>query len=402
MKYTLRPYQEEASRSAVEFLTNKKRKGNGLIVASTGSGKSLIIADIAHKLNARVLVFCPSVEILHQNYEKMCSYGVDCSMYSASVKAKEKRVSQITFATIGSVKTKHDMFKDFDYILVDEAHLVNPREGMYRDFLKYVKVKMVGLTATPYRLKSMGKTWDRKEKEYNLEEAYSILVPIVGKRQIFKEVLYNIDTELLLREGYLAKLRYFDLPCRDWHYVRLYKNSVGSEYTDKSILYAMRHTDYHNHLVSILRRLLRPKSGVPRNGILVFAHDLEEAKQLCTEVEGARYVSGEFTAKNRKEVLEAFKNKEFPILVNVACLIVGYDRPDLDTVVLATPTMSLARFYQEVGRALRPFSDKEGWIVDLVGNTKRFGEVHKLKFLCVDGVWDVYSEGKKLTNVKLE
>lgn len=399
MKYILRDYQKEASDKAVEFLLDKNKNGNGLLVLATGAGKSLVIADIAHRLQARVLVFQPSKEILEQNYAKMCSYGVECSKYSASV--GKRVISNITFATIGSVKNKTEEFKDFDYIIVDEAHLVNPDEGMYRNFFKKVKKRIVGLTATPYRLATEGQTWDFVEKTWDFSECVSMLIPIVGEGQIFDEVLYTVDTEYLLSRGYLAYLKYYYTPCRNWENLKMYKNAKGSEFTDSSIKYAMEHTDFRNHTINILRRLLRPKSGKPRNGILVFVHDITEGEEICSQVDSCRIVTGEFTKKNREEVLRAFENREFQILVNVGTLIVGYDRPDLDTVVLATPTMSLARYYQEVGRAIRPCEGKDAWIVDLVGNKKRFGEVHKLKFLNVNGVWDVYNDERKLTNTEL-
>ena len=123
------------------------------MVLPTGSGKSLIIADIAARLDGHTLVFQPSKEILEQNFKKLCSYGIlDCSIYSASFNSKE--ISRITFATIGSVKNHPELFTHFKNIIVDECHLVNPKEGMYKDFFDAVKCKVLGLTATPYRLSS--------------------------------------------------------------------------------------------------------------------------------------------------------------------------------------------------------------------------------------------------------
>ena len=50
------------------------------------SGKSLVISDIANRLQGHTLVFQPSKEILEQNYKKLCSYGIiDCGVYSASL-----------------------------------------------------------------------------------------------------------------------------------------------------------------------------------------------------------------------------------------------------------------------------------------------------------------------------
>lgn len=112
MKFKLRPYQEEASKKAVEFFLDKKKNWNALEVLPTASGKSLILADIAARLKDKVLVFSPTKEILEQNYKKYCSYGFDnASIYSASFKSKE--ISDVTFATIGSVKGHPELFTDF-------------------------------------------------------------------------------------------------------------------------------------------------------------------------------------------------------------------------------------------------------------------------------------------------
>ena len=78
----------------------------------------------------------------------------------------------------------------------------------------------------------------------------------------------------------------------------------------------------------------------------------------------------------------------------------GFDYPELDTIVMARPTMSLAMYYQIVGRAIRPFKGKEGWFVDLVGNIDRFGHVDDLRLEdSGNGKWAVFSNGKQLTNV---
>ena len=108
MSYVLRDYQQKASDAAVSFFNNKAKKTNAIMVLPTGSGKSLIIADIAARLDGHTLVFQPSKEILEQNFKKLCSYGIlDCSIYSASFNSKE--ISRITFATIGSVKNHPEL-----------------------------------------------------------------------------------------------------------------------------------------------------------------------------------------------------------------------------------------------------------------------------------------------------
>ena len=146
--YQLREYQKEAVEAAVRHFERDTRR-NGVIVLPTGAGKSLVIANIAYRLDAPVLVFQPSKEILEQNYAKLCSYGVlDTGIFSASFGRREVR--KITFATIGSVKNYKDYFRRFRYAIIDECHNVNAEAGMYKDFIDTIQCKVLGLTATPY------------------------------------------------------------------------------------------------------------------------------------------------------------------------------------------------------------------------------------------------------------
>ena len=160
--------------------------------------------------------------------------------------------------------------------------------------------------------------------------------------------------------------------------------------------------DFYGFLVHIVRRLMAPKSGIRRKGILVFTRFLKEAKQLTWSIPGAAIVSGDTPKAERERILEAFKRGEIPVVANVGVLTTGFDYPELDTVVMARPTMSLALYYQIVGRCIRPHPSKESaWFVDLCGNIKRFGEVKDLRLENGgNGKWAVYSNGKQLTNVR--
>lgn len=353
------------------------------------SGKSLVIADIASRLEGHTLVFQPSKEILEQNYLKLCSYGVlDCSIYSASFGRKE--VSRITFATIGSVKNHPELFQHFQYIIIDECHLVNPKEGMYRDFLSMLKCKVLGLTATPYRLSS--------SRDFG-----SMLKFITRTRPcVFSEVIYQVQISTLLDMGYLSKLNYYPMNPIGWNELNLKVNTTGADYTDKSVIKEYERIDFYGFLVSIVQRLMNPKSGIKRKGILVFTRFLKEAERLTWSIPGAAIVSGDTPKKERKHILEAFKSGEIPVVANVGVLTTGFDYPELDTIVMARPTMSLALWYQIVGRAIRPHPNKEaGWVVDLCGNIKRFGEVKDLRLVDGgNGKWAVYSNGRQLTNVR--
>ena len=389
MEIQLRDYQKAASDKAVAFFLNPKIKHNGLIVVPTGGGKSWVIADIANRLNDNVLIFCPSKEILVQNYEKMvkiCPF--DCAVYSASV--GQKQIAKITFATIGSAINHKEQFRHFKYVLVDEAHLCNPKEGMYKEFFQTLNCKIIGLSATPYRLSS--------SRDFG-----SMLKFITRTRPcVFSEVIYQVQISTLLDMGYLSKLNYYPMNPVGWNELNLKANTTGADYTDRSVVREYERIDFYGFLVSIVRRLLNPKAGGKRKGILVFTRFLKEAERLTQSIPGTAIVSGDTPKATREMILRQFKAGEIPVVANVGVLTTGFDYPELDTIVMARPTMSLALWYQIVGRAIRPHPSKEaGWIVDLCGNLKRFGEVKDLRLVDGgNGKWAVYSKGRQLTNVR--
>lgn len=388
MAIILRDYQKAASDKAVAFFKDKSKKSNGVMVLPTGAGKSIVIADIAHRLNDYVLIFCPSREIVEQNFKKLCSYGIlDCSIYSASFNSKE--ISRITFATIGSVKSHPELFAHFKNIIVDECHLVNPIEGMYKDFFDAVKCKVLGLTATPYRLSS--------SRDFG-----SMLKFITRtKPHVFSEVIYHVQVSTLLDMGYLSKVNYYPMNPTGWNELNLKINTTGADYTDKSVQKEYERIDFYSYIVHIVQRLMNPKAGGKRKGILVFTRFLKEAERLTMSIPGCVIVSGDTPKKERERILEMFKVGEIPVVANVGVLTTGFDYPELDTVVMARPTMSLAMYYQIVGRCIRPYKGKTAWFVDLCGNINRFGEVSDLHLKDTgNGKWAVFSRGRQLTNVR--
>lgn len=398
MKYQLRPYQQEASNAAVSFFSDKgNAKHNGILILPTGAGKSLVIADIASHIDEPLIVLQPSKEILEQNFKKLMSYGAwDCSIYSASLNRKE--INRITFATIGSLMNHVEEFDHFHKILIDECHLVNPREGQYKEFIERVDGRQViGLTATPYRL---GKTIDPKTINSKWPKYGSILKFLTRTRpRVFDRVLYHCQIKTLLEAGYLAKLRYFDMNAIDLGKVKL--NTTGADYDDKSLFKEFKRVGFYEYTLDIVKRVMRPKNGSTRHGILVFCRFVEDAERLAEDLMGfCEVVSGTTPKKEREAILERFKNGETEVVANVGVLTTGFDHPALDTIILARPTMSLALYYQMVGRAIRPYPDKDGWVVDLCGSVAKFGKVEDL-WLDHDerGSWIITSNGTQLTNI---
>lgn len=448
---TLRDYQSGASDAAISFLCSD-RKENGLIVLPTGSGKSIVIADIAHRLNEPVIILQPSREILEQNFAKLQMYGVDdATIYSASVGKKE--IGRFTFATIGSVMPHVADFDHFRYVIIDEAHGCNPTEGQYKTFLERVPRRVLGLTATPFRLASTstpmkdengkfvlsflnkfklpievldknGKPYDTTRLNVGAEvtDAYSPKgfkyhsltygVPMARggilrfltrtKPRTFSSVVYCCQIQTLMQRGYLSPITYYDVTPKAFADYKLKKNSTGMNYDEDSVKLAFQNVNMYDLLYRVVNHLLRPQNG--RKHILVFCQSVEDATTLSALFPESAVVSGDTPKKEREAILDSFKHGRIRVVFNVNVLSVGFDFPELDTVVLGRPTMSLALLYQQIGRVIRPAQDKVAWVVDCCANLQRFGKVEDLTIdqsdsgkWCVIGV--VKGERKQLTNI---
>lgn len=377
--FTLRPYQEEAVSAAVKFLRGPA-KHNALEVLPTGSGKSLVIANIALELKEPTLIFQPSKEILEQNCAKMMSYGYRPGVYSASVGSRE--ISPITFATIGSAKNKKDLFDHFKYIIVDECHFVNAKRGMYRDFIDGHGAKILGLTATPYRLVTDG-------------FGGSILKFLTRTRpRVFKDVIYHIQNKQLFRDGFLARIEY--VPCGEFDRSKLKINTTGADFTDASVKQYYKSSDFRGRIVDAVYEAM-----ASRKNVLVFTRFIEEAEYLVSNIPGSAIVTGDTPKKRREAIISDFKKGNINVICNVGVLTTGFDYPELETIVLARPTMSLALYYQMIGRGIRPHPGKEfTQIIDMCGNFKLFGKVEDLHLVDGgNGKWFVSSNGKQLTNI---
>lgn len=383
MAFKFRGYQTEAIGAGVDFFTDPKKKYNGLEILPTGSGKSLVIAGIAKELPGKSIILQPSQEILVQNYEKYTSYGFRAGIYSAS--AGIKHIEDVTFATIGSIVKKPHLFANVKHIISDECHLINPEEGMYHKFIKSLpNAKVLGLTATPYRLASNS---EGSELRFLTRQT----------PRMFNKVLYYVQNDVLFNAGHLAPLKYFPIDVVDR--TRLTLNSAGSDYTDNSIRAYYREIDMAGKVIHYAQRILKQ-----RRNLLVFCGSLEEAYKVGRAL-GAPVIEGNTDKEVRKKVLRDFKSGKERCVVNVKVLDTGFDYPALEATFISKSTMSLAVFYQIVGRVMRPhvFADgsvKEGWVIDLGGNYNLFGKIETMKITTDErGKYMITNNGRQLTNV---
>lgn len=383
--FTLRPYQEKAVKTSIKFLTSKKKKGKGLLILPTGAGKSIIIAKICQELNEKVLIFQPSKELLIQNVNKFRQIGGECSIYSAS--ASEKILSNVTFATIGSVYNLGKELKSHGvkYVLIDEAHLVsNKKKGesasMYQKLFNDLGiVKTIGLTATPFRNYVTGDRWD----SFTCAKFLTRTSP-----KFFTEVIHVTQISEMVENHWWKKLDYRYYP---FDSSKLILNSTGGDYKEESLrdwFYSTNLLDLVSECVDICIQKKHKKS------ILIFVPSVEIATLLSQRIPNSTFVHGGLNKKDREERLKDFNEGKYTTMINCEILTTGYDNPDIDCILLCRPTQSLALYMQMVGRLVRiPTRPMKGLVVDFTDCVDKFGIVEDLTIENIkDWGWGVFSK----------
>jgi len=362
---TLRPYQEAAKAAVYDYL--RTREDNPCVVIPTAGGKTPGMASICKDAvglwDGRVLILAHVKELLEQTTDKLTQVcpEVDFGVYSAGLKRRDTEHSVIV-AGIQSVYKKACDLGSFNLIIVDEAHLIPPDgEGMYRQFLADAKVinpdvRVIGLTATPFRLKSG---------------------MICAPENILNYVCYEVGVKELIRDGYLCRL----------------VTKAGREKADTSGLHVRAGEfvagevedlmDQDRLVVSACAEIVGLTHD--RHSCLVFASGVKHGQHIAKvlqDVSGREcgFVCGDTPTKERDELLGRFKAGDLKYLANVNVLTTGFDAPNIDCVALLRPTMSPGLFYQMCGRGFRLHPGKQDCLVlDFGGNVLRHGPVDQIR-----------------------
>ena len=372
-----RYYQVEAVAAVYNHLYEKET--NPCVVIPTGGGKSLTMATICRdavtRWNGRGLVMAHVKELLEQTAGTLRRLAPDVpvGIYSAGLGSRDIG-EPVIVAGIQSVHRKADVLGHFDLILIDECHLLpEDGEGMYRTFLQTMKtinprVRLIGFTATPYRMKSG---------------------MLCGPDNLLNEICYEIGVKELIVRGYLCPLKSrgselavdtSELHLRGGEFVPAEVDALmGAEAFEKAACQEI---------------VQRTKD---RNNVLVFAASVERAEVVCRLLQsysGAEcaVVTGETPASERDLLLRRFKNEKvsanllgdtfrpLKYLVNVNVLTTGFDAPNVDCIVLLRPTASPGLYYQMIGRGFRVHeSKKETLVLDYGNNIVRHGPVDSIK-----------------------
>jgi DNA repair protein RadD len=379
MSYTLRPYQQEA---VDKLLWSEKLPGADLCVLPTGAGKSLVIAELSHKIQAPILILQPTKEILEQNVEKMRNYVLDpeIGIYSASMDRKD--ISTYTFATIQSVYKKPELFSHFPYVIIDECHRVNPKDlgSMYASFLRDMgKPKVIGLTATPYRLDVR---YERLRNGGILTHTVTRLINRT-KSRFWHRLIFNVNVGDLIKQGYLVPLKYIDMSVISHDDIPI--NKSKSDFNLEA---------YEEQMSKKLDEILDAIffSLEISKHVLVFCSSVAQAEYLQTIVPSSKVVTANTPKKEREKAIRDFRFGRTHAIFNVGVLTTGFDFPELDGIVLLRPTKSIGLYYQMLGRGVRISEGKSNCkVIDLTGTIKKLGRVETIRLEKKEN-WELLSE----------
>lgn len=347
----LRPYQSEITDTVLPSFSKD------LIQLPTGGGKTIVAGHLCNTyLNSgkNVLFLAHREELITQPSEKfLLNFGIDSSIIKGNIKS-----NLLLNMQIGSVQSYHKRL-DFnpDVIVIDEAH--HSEAKTYQKIIETHKgAKLIGLTATPYRLNGKGfsDTFDRLVKSKTVKELEAL--------------------------GFLVSAKCFSYPIGHDKLSRI--KITGGDYNEQQL------EDLMNDRVLIEDIVVSYKQHCDGKKMIVFASSVEHSKAICKRFNqlGVKASHIDAGTKKRDEIIEVFRFGSTDVLCNVGIATEGVDIPEIEAVCLARPTKSLALYLQMCGRGSRPIDGKVNYILlDHANNFWEHGAPNK------DHDWEAYFNG---------
>lgn len=387
MPLQLRDYQGDAVDAIFKYF-NDGNKGNPIIAAATGAGKSLIIGEFIKRVvqewpDEKIVMATHVADLVAQNYEKIIKQWPDApvGIYNAKLGKRQPWCSIVC----GSVQTMYKKGRQLGrraLLLIDEAHLLTPNaDGMYMKLIAELKLinpylKVIGFSATPWR-----------EKGGSLIDV---------DNRIFTDIITNIDLPYLIKRGYLSPL--IGTPSliqADLSNVKVMKNG---EYNLAQAEAAIDKEELTQAALDEVELLAKD-----RKFFMFFCSGIKHTEHVKIALTKRGWESdviiGTTTQSERTRLLNKFRNsKTRYALINNTCLTTGTDLPNADCIVFLRATKSTTLYIQICGRGARPiyapgFPDTDAGrlqaiasgakpnclILDYAGNIDRFGPVDLIK-----------------------
>lgn len=380
--FSMRPYQQAAVDAAIAYLKQNPGK-NPIISAATGTGKSVIIAEICRRIlkanKIKIVVATHVQELVEQNSKKLQASSNEFSIgiYSAGLGAKE--FGDVTFAGIQSVYRARNL-PTIGLLIVDECHTISKKdESMWATLVGNLKIlnpnmRIVGLSATPFRLDSGSMT--------------------TGDGAIFHDVVFDYDLKRGVDDGFLCTLK---TKATETKYDISGVGKIGGEYNLKQLEEKTNTDDMNERAVlEMIKRAQDKKTW------LIFCNGVDHSFSVRDVLRkygiSAETVTGETPDDERNKILDKFKSGKIRSVTNNAVWTTGLDVPNIDMIGMLRHTMSGGLLLQMAGRGTRatidlsPYknanerkkaiaeSDKPYCLfLDFAGNIERHGFLDQIK-----------------------
>ena len=355
----LRDYQIKAIES-LRYSFNTKGKKSPLLVMPTGSGKTIVFAQISKALetnNKNVLILVHRKELIDQSSKKLKAIGVDHGIIAAKYKSKTSSIQIASVQTLVRRLEKNNFIPNF--IIIDEAH--HAAAGSWNKILaSFPNAYKIGCTATPVRLDGR------------------------GLRDYFDDLVTSYSISKLIKLGYLAPFKVYAPPLN----LNLDKVKVlAGDYQKKDLEDKMQKA---NIVGDAVQQYKKHADGLPA---IAFCISIKHATDVCNQFKAAGYksaiVHGAMSIDERDEVIKGLGNGNVQVLTSVDVISEGTDCPNVSCAILLRATKSEGLYLQQVGRILRPQPNKTAIILDHVNATRTHG------FVDDDRKWSLDSEKKK-------
>lgn len=356
MSLTLRPYQQQA----VHDLRLAIRAGARapLLVAPTGMGKTVIMADILRSIASRgrtAMVLVHRRELIAQTSAKLTLADVPHGIIAAGVASADAPIQVASVQTLAR-RLQHIAAQP-DLIVIDEAH--HAIAGTWgRTLSHWPDALRLGVTATPLRRDGR------------------------GLREVFDHLVLGPSTADLIADGFLCPARIYAPPAiADLSNLR----RRAGDYAADQAADAMDRPTVTGDAIAHYKRLASGQRAI------AFCCNVNHAEHVCTAFNQAGIRSatllGSTDPLRRDAAVARFAAGDLQVLVTVDVVSEGFDIPAAGCAILLRPTQSLGLYLQQVGRVLRPAPGKAAAIVlDHVGNVHRHGFPDDPRDWSLDGV----------------
>jgi len=335
---TLRPYQEKVIAETREAYAHRHRAV--LLVMPTGAGKTMTASTVVHGAAAKgntTWWLTHRRELATQASDTFHALGIPHGTVQSGFVSNPTATVQV--ASIQTIVRRLAHLPEPNLIVFDETHHIGASQWA-EIFNRFPRAKVLGLTATPWRLDGQG----------------------LGRW--YTKMVRGPETGELIAEGSLSKYRLFAPGTPDLSGVTV----TGGDYQRGALAKAMDKPQIVGDAIGHYKRLCSGKRAV------VFAAGIENSKNIVAEFLShgipAEHVDGSMTSEMRDGAVERFRQGKTLILSNADLFGEGFDVPAIEAAILLRPTKSLSLHLQQVGRALRPAPGKaEAIILDHAGNS---------------------------------